>query len=85
MFPKEVNGRNVHIIKDVGEMGKLNYSEEGRLELEKEIEELKGRIEIGDENMEKKLEGGKKELRSHKETRRKGIGVSRERVQESDR
>ena len=37
--PKEVNMNNGKIMKDLEEIAKLNYDEEGRLELENEIEE----------------------------------------------
>ena len=62
MLRAEVNASNGQIMKDLEEIRKLNYNEESRLELEGQIGELKDRIAISGENMEKKSQEQKNEL-----------------------
>ena len=53
MFHMDVRASNGKTSNDLEEIEILNYNEEGRLELEKNIEELEYRIEISDENTER--------------------------------
>ena len=64
MFHMGVNLDNGKITKDWEEIEKLNFNEEGLLELGKQIGELANRIDIIDENMENRLEEQKQELGS---------------------
>ena len=84
MCPIEVNVSNGQIMGDLEEIGKLNYNEERRSELEPQIEDSADRIEISDESAEKQLWEQKKELGPHKETLAKRIEKSRKRIQECD-
>ena len=69
MFPNDVNTGNGKITNVLEEIEKLNYNEEGRLELEKNIGELGNRIGISGENPEKKPKEQRKEPESQENRR----------------
>ena len=54
MFPMDGNTEREKMLKELKEIGKLNWGAESRLGAEQEIEELKARIAMSGKNTEKK-------------------------------